>query len=61
MVTYLVVSISDMHLTPFYRAWLINLSLSPQKAKTWIFANGIDQDQNAQNVQSYRDLYHPFV
>ena len=35
------------------------LTLSAPWAKSWTFADGIDQDQTAQNVQSDLDLCRP--
>ena len=38
-----------------------DLTLSAPSAKSWSFADGIDQDQTAQNVQSDLDLCRPLV
>ena len=37
------------------------LTLSAQWAKSWSFADGVDQDQTAQNVKSDFDLCLPLV
>ena len=40
---------------------LIDSTLSASLAKSWSFADGIGQDQTAQNVQSDLDLCRPLV
>ena len=41
--------------------WLSCLTFSASWAKSWSFADGLDQDHTAQNVQSNLDLCRPLV